>query len=51
MYIIGIGSIGSPRFIRVNWDGLGANKCIYNKNYGKYLDPCFDAYTKFIKRK
>ena len=51
MYIAGIGQLGFSRFIRVNLEGLGANKCNYNENYGKHLDSCFDAYAKFIKRK
>ncbi len=39
------------RVIRVDFKGFGADRCNYNTIYRNHLDPAFNEYTQFIKRK
>jgi len=39
------------RAIRLDLNGLGADKCNFYENYRDYLEPCFKDYTVYIKRK
>ena len=38
------------RAIRLDLNGLGADKCNFYEKYRDHLDTCFKDYTQYIRR-